>query len=235
MKVYAGTSGYGYKEWRGNFYPRDLPAREMLGFFATRLPAVEINNTFYRLPSGKVLQAWADQVPEDFRFAIKASQRITHLKRLKGAEEETRFLLRSLEALGARLGVVLFQLPPQLRKDCERLRHFLGVIPPGVRAAFEFRHPSWLADDVLAILNEHGAVWCVADTEEAAGAIVEGGACGYLRLRRAHYSDAELRLWVERVLGQPWDEAYVFFKHEDAGIGPALAQRFLELARARQR
>ena len=230
MKIYAGTSGYSYKEWKGNFYPEDLPAREMLRFFGTRLPAVEINNTFYRLPKVSVLESWAGQVPEHFRFAIKASQRITHVKRLKEAAEETAYLLHTVGVLGARLGVILFQLPPHLRKDCERLQQFLKLIPESMRVAFEFRHSSWWSDEVLDCLRSRGSVWCVADTDETEVRWVEGGSWGYLRLRRSAYSDADLAGWVERVLSQKWEEAFVFFKHEDSGVGPALARRFLEMA-----
>lgn len=235
MRLYAGTSGYSYKEWKGNFYPEDLPARDMLRFYGACLPAVEINNTFYRLPRTNVLESWAGQVPEGFRFSIKASRRITHIKRLKGAEEETAYLFGALQILGPRLGVVLFQLPPHLKKDRERLQQFLNVIPQTVRAAFEFRHSSWLADDVLQCLHDRGFAWCISDTDEAEAALLAVGRWGYLRLRRSAYGEADLARWVEHVAGENWEEAFVFFKHEDAGTGPKLARRFLELASETER
>lgn len=231
MKLYAGTSGYSYSEWKGSFYPEKLPAAKMLAFYAERLPAVEINNTFYRLPKIELLESWAAQVPPGFRFAIKAARRITHIKRLQDAAEETTYLLDTLRALGERLGVVLFQLPPYLRKDVARLEAFVQLLPPGTRAAFEFRHPSWLGDDVLACLHARELALCVADTDEGpVDTIASTAPWGYVRLRRAQYSDAELRAWVERLHHARWEQAFVFFKHEDAAAGPRLAGRFLELA-----
>jgi uncharacterized protein YecE (DUF72 family) len=230
MHFYVGTSGFSYREWKGSFYPRDLPAQEMLCFYATNLPAVEINNTFYRLPKTSVLQSWAEQVPDRFRFAIKASRRITHLKRLKGAEEETAYLVQTLEVLGPRLGVILFQLPPNLKKDVRRLREFQELLPESVHAAFEFRHASWLDAEVMESLRARGSVWCVSDTDESEGALVDGSSWGYLRLRRSAYAEADLARWVERVRAMDWEQTFVFFKHEDGAVGPRLARRFLELA-----
>ena len=149
MQLHVGTSGFSYKEWKGPFYPGDLPAKAMLGFYAERLGSVEINNTFYRLPKASVLEAWCEQVPEAFRFVIKASRRITHFKRLKDAGDETAYLLRTVAALGERLGCLLFQLPPNLKLDLPRLDAFLRELPAGVPAAFEFRHPSWACAEVL--------------------------------------------------------------------------------------
>jgi uncharacterized protein YecE (DUF72 family) len=233
MRLFAGTSGYSYKEWKGSFYPADLPADQMLRSYAERLPAVEINNTFYRLPSAAQLESWAGQVPAGFRFAVKASRRITHIKRLKEAHDETGYLLRTLNALGPRLGVVLFQLPPNMKKDLGRLGAFLDLLTLGPRAAFEFRHPSWMDADVEACLRDRGCAWCVADDEDGPEPqVVSTGRLGYLRLRRPGYDDAALARWAAAVAARDWDEAYVFFKHEDEGAGPALAQRFLELAAA---
>ena len=230
MQFYVGTSGFSYREWKGSFYPRDLPAQEMLRFYATNLPAVEINNTFYRLPRTSALQSWAEQVPDRFRFAIKASRRITHLKRLKGAEVETAYLLQTLEVLGPRLGVILFQLPPNLKKDVGRLREFQELLPESAHAAFEFRHSSWLDAEVMETLRARGSVWCVSDTDESEGALVDGSSWGYLRLRRSAYGEGDLARWVERVRAMGWEQAFVFFKHEDGAVGPRLACRFLELA-----
>lgn len=232
MKLYAGTSGYSYSEWKGSFYPPTLPAAKMLSFYAERLPAVEINNTFYRLPRTDLLESWAAQVPEAFRFAIKASRRITHVKRLADAAEETDYLLNTLQVLGERLGVILFQLPPYLRKDLPRLERFVQLLPEGTPAAFEFRERSWFDEDVLACLRARALALCIADTDEGVvEAITSTAPWGYLRLRRAEYSDADLAAWLHRVQGPDWEQAYVFFKHEDEGTGPRLAARFLELER----
>ncbi len=234
MRLYTGTSGWSYPAWKGSFYPEDLPAKGMLAFYAGRLPAVEINNTFYRMPKSEVLAGWRARAGERFRFALKAPQRITHQKRLREAGEETAYFLRTAETLGEALGPVLFQLPPNFKLDVPRLEGFLDVLAaerPETRAAFEFRHASWRDDGAHAALRSRGCAWCVADTdEEPAGEIVSTAAWGYLRLRRdREYQDAELAEWAARVRAQPWDEAYVFFKHEDEGVGPRLAGRFREL------
>lgn len=231
MKLFVGTSGYSYKEWKGSFYPERLPAGEMLRFYAQRLPAVEINNTFYRLPKASVIEAWAEQVPVSFRFALKASQRITHIKRLKDAAEETGYLFRTVATLGKRLGAILFQLPPSLRKDLPRLERFLDLFPDETPAAFEFRHRSWLDDDVFDLLRARGCALCVSDTDEEPETRLVGTVrWGYLRLRRSEYAGADLAEWAKRLRSQNWEKAYVFFKHEDEGVGPKLAARFLEVA-----
>lgn len=230
MKIYAGTSGFSYKEWKGSFYPEDMPAGEMLRYYAERLPAVEINNTFYRLPSERLLVAWAEQVPAGFRFVLKASQKITHFKRLRGAEAETEVLLRVAGALEDHLGPLLFQLPPNLKADLALLEAFLELMPRGARPVFEFRHPSWSEAALREVLRAHGCALCIADVDEEPQPAIEATAeWGYLRLRRQEYDDAALRAWASRIAEQPWSEAYVFFKHEDAGAGPRLAKRFLEL------
>ncbi len=232
MKIQAGTSGYSYKEWKGAFYPEDLPAGDMLGYYAGRLPTVEINNTFYRMPTEKLLASWAEQVPEGFRFVLKAPQRITHKKKLEDAGEETGHFFRMAGTLEARLGAVLFQLPPWLRKDVPRLMAFLEILPRVARAAFEFRHASWFDDEVFDRLRERGAALCVADAEgDLDTPLAATAPWGYLRLRRTDYDDAALADWANRVQAQPWEEAFVFFKHEDEATGPRLAERFLELAR----
>jgi uncharacterized protein YecE (DUF72 family) len=231
VRLYVGTSGYSYKEWKGNFYPEDLAAKDMLAYYAARLPAVEINNTFYRLPRADVIEKWAEQVPEDFRFSIKASRRITHVKRLKNALDETDYLIRTTGRLVKRLGVILFQLPPSLPKDVPRLRSFLDALPLGTRAAFEFRHASWFDDDVYDCLRGENCALCVADTEESRGtSIVSTSDWGYLRLRRPDYGEPTLVSWLKTIGEQDWREAFVFFKHEDEGVGPELAARFIELS-----
>lgn len=231
MRIYAGTSGFAYDEWKGTFYPEDLPAGERLRYFGEKLPAVEINNTFYRLPKAKVVQGWADQVPAGFRFALKASQRITHKKRLKEAESETEYLLRVTGALGDKLGALLFQMPPYLRKDAPRLAAYLELLPAGTRAAFEFRHETWADDEVRDLLRARDCALVVSETDEEPEAeLVATASWGYLRLRRCDYTDAELAARAERVRATGWAEAFVFFKHEEEGAGPAMALRFLELA-----
>lgn len=226
--IRAGTSGFSYKEWKGAFYPEDLPAAGMLEYYASRLPTVEINNTFYRMPKSEVLDGWAEKTGDDFRFVLKASRRITHFKRLAGVEEELEYFLRTAATLGPRLGAVLFQLPPNMKKDLDRLRGFLDLLAAPATAAFEFRHASWFEGDVVELLRERGAALCTADTDEEAGEIVRTGQMGYLRLRRADYSDDELARWANLVSTAGWDDAYVFFKHEDEAGGPRMAEAFLQ-------
>jgi uncharacterized protein YecE (DUF72 family) len=228
LRVLAGTSGFSYKEWKGSFYPEDLPADQMLAYYAERLPAVEINNTFYRMPKTELLHSWSAEVPESFRFVLKASQRITHFKRLKEADADAAYFFGIAAVLGERLGPALFQLPPNLKKDLPRLETFLGALPPDRRAAFEFRHESWFADDVFDALRRKGAVLCIAEDEDLATPLVATAGWGYLRLRRQDYGDEAVYAWAEKVRHQAWSETYVFFKHEDAGTGPRLAARFLE-------
>jgi uncharacterized protein YecE (DUF72 family) len=229
MEVRAGTSGYSYKEWKGHFYPAKLAASEMLAYYASRLSAVEINNTFYRMPRREVVESWARSVPESFRFAVKVSQRITHRKRLVEVEDDLDFLLEQLAPLGARLGLLLVQLPPNLPVNLGRLERFLDHLAARVRAAFEFRHASWLDEPVLTCLRERGAALVASETDEAPAALHETARFGYLRLRRTDYQPGDLAAWVARVRPLAWEEAYVFFKHEASG--PALAAEFAALAR----
>jgi len=231
MKLHVGTSGYSYKEWKGIFYPDDLPAKEMLAYYATKLPAVEINNTFYRLPQASMIENWKSQVPPEFRFSIKATQRITHIKRLKNAVEETKYLLETAGLLQEKLGVVLFQLPPNSKKDAERLRDFLALLPPNTPAAFEFRHESWFDSEVFNLLREKNCALVASDTDEKpVTEIISTATWGYLRLRRVNYEQDDLIEWMRRVQDQKWKDAFVFFKHEDEGTGPKLAARFIELS-----
>ena len=227
MKLYTGTSGFSYKEWKGSFYPEKLPAKDMLAHYGGRLSAVEINNTFYRMPRESMLEGWREKVPESFRFVIKASQQITHRARLKDCRDSVDYLWKCCGALGERLGPLLFQLPPNFKKDAERLETFLGWIPEGCRAAFEFRNPTWFDDEVVELLRRAGAVLVAADIDPEAPPRVERTAdWGYLRLRREAYTPAELDAWCERVRAAGWDEAFVFFKHEDEATGPRLAEDF---------
>lgn len=232
MKLHVGTSGYSYKEWKGNFYPEKLPAKEMLPYYASRLSAVELNNTFYRLPQPSMVESWKTQVPDDFRFSVKASQRITHFKRLKEVEDETKYLLETVGGLEDRLGVMLFQLPPNMKKDRERLASFLKHLPANTPAAFEFRHPTWFDEDVLQLLSSENRALCVSDTDDLPVTHIDKTSdWGYLRLRRVNYSRDDLVKWVHQINAQQWNTAYVFFKHEDEGTGPKLAAEFVELAR----
>ena len=230
MNLYVGTSGYSYKEWKGNFYPEDLPAKEMLSYYSRRLPAVEINNTFYRLPQASMIENWKAQVPEDFRFSIKATQRITHIKRLNNCAEETKYLLETAALLEQRLGVVLFQLPPNAKKDADRLKAFVALLPNETRAAFEFRHESWLDDEIREGLQARDCALVVSDTDEKPlTEIISTASWGYLRLRRTNYDEKDLVEWMKRVQNEKWSDAFIFFKHEDEGIGPKLAAQFLKL------
>ena len=230
MQVLVGTSGYSYKEWKGTFYPEDLKAAGMLRYYAERLGTVEINNTFYRMPTATVLEHWAAETPPGFIFVLKGPQRITHMKRLKDAAEPLAYFLDTAIVLGEKLGPVLFQLPPNFKKDLARLQDFLALLPAGRPVAFEFRHESWFDDEVYGALREKGVALCAADTDEfgdRGAPIVPTAGFGYLRLRRADYDDAALAAWAERIRAQPWTRAFVFFKHEDAGKGPAMAARFV--------
>jgi len=229
MRVLAGTSGYSYKEWKGSFYPEKLAASKMLGFYAQKLPTVEINNTFYRMPTAKLLHGWADQVPEDFSFVLKASNRITHKKRLKDAEDDLAYFTDTARGLGPRLGPTLFQLPPYLRKDADRLRAFLDALPDGHKAAFEFRHRSWFDDEVYDALRSKGVALAVSDTGDTDAPVVPTANYGYLRLRRETYTPEQMRQWADTIKAQPWETAHVFFKHEDEATGPRAAAAFLEL------
>jgi uncharacterized protein YecE (DUF72 family) len=230
MELRAGTSGFSYKEWKGPFYPEDLANDRMLAYYGERLPAVEINNTFYRLPKTSVLESWAGSVPANFRFSIKASRRITHFKRLKEPGEETAYLVKTAAVLGDRLGAVLFQLPPNFKQDVPRLRDFLAALPAGTPGAFEFRHPSWFDDATYEALAERNCALCVADSGEEDDAPRRATAdWGYLRLRRQDYTDADLAAWRRWIAEQDWRHALVFFKHEDEGTGPRLAAGFLAL------
>ncbi len=228
MIVLAGTSGYAFNEWKGSFYPDDLPADGMLGFYASRFPTVEINNTFYRMPRENVLRSWASQVPDDFTFSIKASQRITHHTRLKPeSQEPLGYLLRNIGVLDHRLGPVLFQLPPNMKKDLERLRRFLDLLPDDRRFAIEFRNSTWLEDDVLDVLRSRNVALTITDQDDFATPMASTASWGYLRLHRFDYGEENLREWAVQVTEQPWESAYVYFKHDEGvGSGPPAVDAF---------
>jgi uncharacterized protein YecE (DUF72 family) len=231
MRLWVGTSGYSYKEWKGTFYPENLADKAMLRFYGQHFATVEINNSFYRMPSQTVLSRWSEEVPEQFAFVLKAPRRITHEKRLEGVSDDLSFLLKTASSLGDKLGPLLFQLPPFSKKDLSRLRDFLSLLPRNRRAALEFRHVSWFTDEVYEMLRSHGVALCSADTDdEGETPFVPTTSWGYLRLRRQGYEDSSLAEWAKRVQQQNWEETFVFFKHEDEGKGPKLAKRFIELS-----
>ena len=232
MALRVGTSGWQYAEWKGSFYPEDLSTARMLAYYGERFGTVEVNNTFYRLPKPEVLAGWAQQVPAGFSFVIKASQRITHNAKLgPNAAEPLAYMLQACAELGDRLGPVLYQTPPWLKKDVGVLRRFLGLLPAGHRAAFEFRNTTWFDDEVYATLAECNAALVVADTgEEGDPPLVRTADWGYARLRRVEYPGDLLSEWAARLMGQGWGDRWVFFKHEDEGTGPKLAARFVEIA-----
>jgi uncharacterized protein YecE (DUF72 family) len=233
MRLFAGASGYSFKEWKGTFYPAAMKADGMLAFYSARLPTVEINNTFYRMPRLEMLDNWARTVPASFRFAIKASRRITHFAQIKpdAAADSVSFLYQALVSLGDKRGPVLFQLPPFLKKDLARLRDFLQILPAGHAAAFEFRNDTWFADDVYEALRNAGASLCLSEREDnAAPPLVETAGWGYVRLRLEEYSEADLEQWARRLERTRWEDIYVYFMHEPTA--PAYAETLMRLAGA---
>ena len=232
MKLLAGASGYSFKEWKGTFYPADMKPDGMLAFYSARLPTVEINNTFYRMPKTEMLENWAQTAPAGFKFGIKASRRITHFAHLKPeSADSVAFLYRALDALGAKRGPVLFQLPPVMKKNLERLTDFLKLLPEGHGAAFEFRNETWFADDVYDALKAAGAALCLSEREDnAPPPLVETAPWGYVRLRLETYSDADLEQWARKLAATGWSETYVYFMHEPTA--PAYAQTLMRFGTA---
>jgi uncharacterized protein YecE (DUF72 family) len=229
VKLRAGTSGYSFKEWKGTFYPADLKQDGMLSFYATRFSTLEINNTFYRLPKESVLAEWASQVPENFTFAIKASQKITHYTRLKAESESmVQFLLKNTATLGEKMGPILFQLPPNLKKDVPRLQNFLSYLPENRRYTFEFRHESWFDEDVFSVLRDRDIAMCVSESAELSCPVVCTATWGYLRLHKLDYTLDGLAEWAKRVTAQNWKDVYVYFKHDEGvGSGPPAVEAFV--------
>ena len=232
-KILAGASGYSFREWNGIFYPEKCKPGEMLPFYSERLPTVEINNTFYRMPTVALLEEWVKCTPAGFRFAIKASRRITHMARIKpeSSADPLAFLYRTLAALAGKRGPVLFQLPPNLKKDLPRLVDFLALLPEGHRGAFEFRNDSWFEDDVYAALKEKGAALVLSEREDATPPpMVQTAPWGYVRLRLENYSDDDLKEWARRLAATAWGETYVYFMHEPTA--PAYAQALMRFTPA---
>jgi uncharacterized protein YecE (DUF72 family) len=231
MNLYVGTSGYSYPKWKGRFYPKDIASQQMLRYYASQFRAVEINSSFYRMPEPATLKGWAADVPEEFKFTLKAPQQITHRLRLKNAEDPVRRFVDVAGALGQRLGPLLFQMPPNMKKDAACLRDSLALLPSQLRAAFEFRHSSWFDDEVLDLLRDHSVALCIAEEDnDLQVPFVATAKWGYLRLRRAEYRDSELKERIKRMRSQKWTDAFVFFKHEDEAKGPRFAKQFLTLA-----
>ena len=229
MHIHAGTSGYAYKEWKPGFYPQELPGTGMLRYYAERLGTVEINNTFYRMPAKKVLQAWGQEVPPEFRFAVKATRRVTHFRRLRDVGNELDFLFGNLAALGGKLGPVLFQLPPNFARDLPLLQDFLAQLPPPLQCVLEFRDASWFDDAVYAALGDSGVALCAMEEDDVEALVQPTARFGYFRLRRASYVAEDLQAWAARIRAQPWEEAFVYFKHDTAA--PQIALEFVRLLR----
>ncbi|MEO8451403.1 MAG: DUF72 domain-containing protein [Gemmatimonadota bacterium] len=230
MTFYVGTSGFAFKEWKGTFYPKELPDDELLAHYAGRLSSVEINNTFYRLPKESVVADWAIKVPETFRFAVKASQRITHYGRLKDVDDVMGYFLKVVSTLGGKRGPTLFQLPPNMKKDLPRLQAFLPLIPNRWLAAIEFRHESWFDEDVFQALRDRNVALCIADQADFEAPFVPTADWGYVRLHRLEYETPALIAWAARLREQPWEDTYVFFKHDEGkGSGPPGAEEFKQL------
>jgi uncharacterized protein YecE (DUF72 family) len=229
MKSWIGTSGFQYAEWKGNFYPEDLPAAKMLPFYAERFSTTEINYTFHRIPSPKTIDNWKTLTPENFRFALKAPQKITHWSKLRDCADTLDYFCKVISGLNERLGPVLFQLPPNFKKDVDVLTSFLREFP-SLKAAFEFRHESWFDDEIFGILKSRNVALCIADTENLATPKVSTGDYGYLRLRREDYRKIDIEQWVDFVRTQDgWNDVFIYFKHEEVGIGPKLARQMIEM------
>jgi uncharacterized protein YecE (DUF72 family) len=232
MTLYVGTSGYSYKEWKGSFYPEKISASEMLSYYAAHLPAVELNNSYYRLPERTTVESWRRQTPENFRFSVKAPRSITLYRRLKDVGAQTKQMLETVSALEDRLGTLLFRMPENMKKDLACLKSFLKILPADTPAAFAFRHATWFDDEVRDLLRSHNRVLVVSDTDETPATHIDRTAdWGYVRLRRVRYSKAELTAWSKRIKAQNWKKTFVFFKHEDEGTGPKLAAQFIKLSK----
>jgi uncharacterized protein YecE (DUF72 family) len=230
-KIYAGTSGWAYATWKPDFYPAKLASAKFLGHYASRLNTVEVNYTFRRFPTEKLLRGWLDQVPEDFKFAFKANQRITHIKRLKDVAEFTADFATALQPLGAenRLGPVLFQLPPYSKCDAGLLREFLTCVPRGLKSAFEFRHPSWFCDEAYAVMREANVALCLAESEKLETPDVQTADFAYLRLRKEDYSEqaqAAVKARVAKLAAS--GDVFVYFKHEDTPEGALHAEKLMK-------
>jgi uncharacterized protein YecE (DUF72 family) len=225
--VLVGTSGYNYPEWRGSFYPEKFSTAKMLAFYAERFPTVEINYTFYRMPTEKLLKGWSDGTPGSFTFTLKAPRRITHDSKLQRCEDTLQAFCRTARTLGPRLAVLLFQLPPNFKKDIDVLRAFLELLPEGTRAAFEFRHASWFEPDVFDALRQRNVALCVADSEKLKTPVEVTADYAYFRLRDEGYQQEDIERWAKTITALPPTDAFVYFKHEEQGLGPEFARRLI--------
>jgi uncharacterized protein YecE (DUF72 family) len=227
--VFVGTSGYNYPEWRGTFYPEKFSTDKMLAYYAERFPTVEINYTFYRMPTEKLLAGWAAATPASFSFTLKAPRRITHDSKLQRCEELLEVFCRTARTLGPKLGTLLFQLPPTLKQDVPVLRAFLKLLPEGTRAALEFRHASWFDTEVFDALRSRNIALCVADSEKLHAPVEITADYAYFRLRDEGYQQADIERWAGTIRSlQGVTEAFVYFKHEEQGLGPEFARRLME-------
>ena len=226
--IWFGTSGFSYKEWRPAFYPEGLSDKQFLQHYSTRLNSVEIDYTFYRMPSAKTIEAWKAATPENFKFTLKASQQITHRQRLKVPSEALDYFVSVVPGLESRLGMVLFQLPPFFKCDIQKLEVFLSVLPRGVTAAFEFRHDSWFVDEVYRLLRKHTAALCIHDADDHTTPMELTAGFTYVRLRRSEYSDTRRREWQDRIRSWARDgiEVFAYIKHEDNPDAPLIAVEF---------
>jgi uncharacterized protein YecE (DUF72 family) len=235
MRIHIGTSGYNYPEWRGTFYPEGFSTSKMFAYYAERFRTVEINATFYRMPTPKTTEGWRDQAPPGFAYALKASRRITHDARLKNCAENVQFFCESARVLGPHLGPLLFQLPPNFKCDVDRLAAFLALLPTDLKSAFEFRHDSWLTEPVYDLLRSHHVALCVADFGDKTTPVIATARHAYFRLRDEGYTPPDLERWAQAVQSREadWDDAFVYFKHEDEGKGPEFARAFVDILTAR--
>lgn len=234
MEQWIGTSGFQYTEWKGTFYPEDLPTAKMLPFYAERFATTEINYSFHRIPSAKTIEGWWKATPDRFKFSLKAPQKITHFSKLRNCGDTMRYFHQVICDLEKKLGPVLFQLPPTLKKDAALLQEFLAVVPDGMRGAFEFRDPSWTDDEIFELLKTKNIALCIADSEKLSTPDVATADYGYLRLRREDYQETDVLRWAEVIKARAnvWSDAFIYFKHEESGIGPKLATRMMELLAA---
>jgi uncharacterized protein YecE (DUF72 family) len=231
MNIHVGTSGYNYPEWRGTFYPADLPAKGMFDYYAARFRTVEINYTFYRMPTAKTADAWAAQAPDGFTYTLKSPRRITHDRRLQDCADSVALFCDAARHLGGHLATLLFQLPPHFKCDLPRLDAFLAVLPSDIKTAFEFRHESWLTDQVYAALAAKGAALCIADFGDKTTPVQATARHAYFRLRDEGYTPPDLSRWAAEIVNKQkdWDEVFVYFKHEEEGKGPEFARAFIEI------
>ena len=231
MRPWIGTSGFQYPEWKGGFYPEKMPLAKMLAYYAERFPTTEVNYTFRQIPKDTTVAKWVDGTPEHFRFTFKAPQKVTHFAKLRNCGETMRHFHGVMQGLGEKRGAVLFQLPPNFEKDVETLASFLADLPEGMKAAFEFRHVSWFADEVYDVLRNHHAALCLAESEDLVTPREVRADVGYLRLRREDYTEEDLADWVEFVRKQKarWSDVFIYFKHEEKGVGPVFAETMQKL------